>query len=97
MDQSGNFANPARGQLMKLFYFYFFLSPFAPENLVSRDVKPSRPASGCSFSILGLNLVLTHGIPPDFLGSVHYLFIPPYYAITLPFAFTAEIPPAQGQ
>ena len=32
----------------------------------------SRPASACSFSILGLNLV-SHGIPPDFRGGVHLL------------------------
>ena len=52
-----------------------FLSPFAPENLVSRDgFSRPRPALACSFSILTLNLVLTHGIPPDFRDSVQ-LFI----------------------
>ena len=51
------------------------LSAFAPENLVSRErrVRQSRPASACSFSILRLNLVLTHGIPPDFRGGVHFV------------------------
>ena len=39
-----------------------------------RRARPSRPASACSFSILGLNLVLTHGISPDFRGGVD-LFI----------------------
>ena len=39
-------------------------------------VLPSHLASACSFSTLRLNLVLTHGIPPDFRGGVH-LFIPP--------------------
>ena len=33
--QPGKVANPARGQLNK--ENYFSLSPFAPENLVSRD------------------------------------------------------------
>ena len=58
-------------------------------------------------SILRLNLMLTYGIPPEFRGGV-CLFI--YIAIRhraspefigspnfVPMAFTAEIPPAQGQ
>ena len=32
--------------------------------------------SACSFSTLRLNLVLTHGIPPDVHGGVH-IFLPP--------------------
>ena len=83
------------------------LSPYGRENLVSRDgVQPSRPASACSFSILRLNLVLTHGIPPDFRGGVH-LFIKTAIRHRVspeligsrncvPMAFTAESPPAQG-
>ena len=47
------------------------LSPYAPENLVSRDgfsrPYPRQP----QFSILRLNLVLTNGIPPEFRGGVH--------------------------
>ena len=35
MDQPGKVANPARGQLNRK--MFFSLSPFAPENLVSRD------------------------------------------------------------
>ena len=46
VDQSGKVVNPARGQLNK--ENYFSLSPFAPENLVSRDgfgrLVPSQPA-----------------------------------------------------
>ena len=74
---------------------------------LARRVQPSRPASACSISILRLNLVLTHEIPPDFRGGV-LLFI--YTAIRhrvspefigsrncVPMAFTAESPPAQGQ
>ena len=46
------------------------LSPFAPENLVS--VRPSRPASACSFSPPRPNLVPTHGLLfPIFRGGVH--------------------------
>ena len=44
---------------------------------IARRVRKPHPASACSFSTLRLNLVLTHGIPPDFRGGVH-LFIPPY-------------------
>ena len=37
-DQPGKVANPARGQLnTENEYFNISLSPFAPENLVSRD------------------------------------------------------------
>ena len=49
-----------------------FPPPFASDNLASaRRVRSSRPASAGSFSALGLNLVLTHGIPPAFRDSVH--------------------------
>ena len=37
-----------------------------------RRVRPSHPASACSFSTLRLNVVLTHGIPPDSRGGVHF-------------------------
>ena len=36
--------------------------------------------SVCSFSILTLNLVLTHGIPPDVHGGVH-IFLPAPHTI----------------
>ena len=51
----------------------FSLSPFAPE--IFGRVRPSRPASAC-FSILRLNLMLTHGIPLDFRCGIH-LTMPP--------------------
>ena len=76
-DQPGKVANPAclwsaeKGN-------YFFLSPFAPENLVSRDGfgSPVPRQSRVSLLIftLRLNLVLTYGIPPEFRGGVD-LFI----------------------
>ena len=31
-------------------------------------------ASACSYSTLRLNLLLTHGIPLDFCGGVHFIF-----------------------
>ena len=42
----GKVAYPTRGQLNK--EMNFSLSAFAPENLVSRRVRQSRPASACS-------------------------------------------------
>ena len=35
-------------------------------------------APACSFSILTLNLALTHGIPPEFRGGVHILLPAPH-------------------
>ena len=66
-------ARPACGQLEE--NEYISLSPFTPKNLVSREVRPSRPASVRSFSTIRLHLVLTHGVPPAFRDSVHS-FIP---------------------
>ena len=40
----------------------------------------SRLLSACSFSILTLNLVLTHGFPPEFRGGVH-IFLPAPHTI----------------
>ena len=68
-DEPGKVANPARGQLNKKNY-YFSLSPFASENLVSRDGFGSPVPHQPAFSILRLTLVLTHGIPPEFRGGV---------------------------
>ena len=46
------------------------LSPFTPENFGL--ARPSHPAPAFLFSILRLNLVLTHGrIAPDFRGGAH--------------------------
>ena len=50
---------------------FFPCPPFVPEKLVSRD------GFSCSLSsprlYLLMLMVLTHGIPPDFRGGVHYL------------------------
>ena len=76
MDQPGKVANPVCGQLSR--ENEYFLAPVRASELgLARRVRPSHPASACSFSTLRLNLVLTHGVPPDFRGGV-YLFIPPY-------------------
>ena len=76
MDQPGKVANPARGQLNR--ENNMPLSPYVPENLVSRtgSVVPSRVS--LLISILRLNLVLTYGIPPEFRGGVHTFMKPPY-------------------
>ena len=66
-------ANPVRGQLNK--EKGIFPRPRLRLKIkfgLARRVQPSRPAPACSFSILRLNLVLTHGIPPDFRGGVHF-------------------------
>ena len=72
--QPAKVANLARGQLNRR--NGHFPVPVRPGefDLVIR-VRPSRPASACSFSILRLNLVLTHGIPPDFRVGVHSLIL----------------------
>ena len=50
------------------------LSAFAPEKFVSRDGFGSPLPRQPAHSILRLNLVLKHGIPPEYRGGVH-LFI----------------------
>ena len=79
MYQSGKVVNPARGQLNRK-NGYFPVSVRAWEFGLVRRVRPSRPAPACSFSTLRMNLVLTHGILPDFRGGGH-LVIPSYHAI----------------
>ena len=73
MDKPGKVANPVRGQLNRE-NEYSPVPVHALEFGLARRVQSSRLASACSFSIHRLNLVLTHGIPPDFRGGVH-LFI----------------------
>ena len=73
MDQPSKIADPARGQLNRENDFSLSSSSSsAPENLSSRDWfdwSSRPPASACSFSTLRRNLVLAHGIPPDFRGG----------------------------
>ena len=78
MDQPGGVANPVRGQLKKEKKYQVFLCPRSSLRIWSceRRVRPSLPASACSFSTLKPNLVLTRRISPDFRVGVH-LLIPP--------------------
>ena len=73
MDQPGKVANPDRGQLNR--ENEYFPVPVRSSDFGLARVRPSCPASACSFSALRLDLVLTHGIPPAFRGGAH-LFIP---------------------
>ena len=69
----------------------------------ARSIRPSRPASACSFSTLRLNLVITHEIPPDLRGGVrsfietaiHHRVSPEFIGsrYCVPMAFTAASPP----
>ena len=47
------------------------LSPFAPAKLVSRNGLGIPVPRQYDISILRLNMLLTHGIPPDFRDDVH--------------------------
>ena len=78
MDQPGTIDNPANRENENI-----PVSVRGREFDLARRVRPSRPASACSFSILRLNLVLTHGIPPDFRGGIH-LFKPSYAIESVP-------------
>ena len=78
----------------------FSLSPFAPENLVSRDglgrPVPRQPAyfpySGC------INLVLTRGIPLDFRGDVYlFTYIVIIYAVVNPVVVRGLLDAGQGK
>ena len=101
MDQPGNVANPARGQLNRENEY-----PCACLRIWSRETGSAVPSRvSLLISILRLNLVLTYGIPPEFRGGVHYETairhrVSPEFIGSrncVPMAFTAESPPAQGQ
>ena len=75
MDQPGTIDNPANRENDNI-----PVSVRGRELDLARRVRPSRPASACSFSILRLNLVLIHGIPLAFHDSVHiYIYIYIYH------------------
>ena len=73
MDQSCKATNSARDQLNRE-HEYFPIPVRACRFGLVRGVRPSRLASAFSFSILRLNLVLAHEIPPDFRVRQHYLY-----------------------
>ena len=69
INQPGEVANPARGQLNK---DVFFLSPFIHLRIWTRETG-SAVLSRVSLliSIFRPNLMLDYGIPPYFRGGVH--------------------------
>ena len=75
MNQPGKVANAARGRPNRE-NDYFPVPVRAREFVLARQVRPSRPASACSFSTLRQNMMLIRRIPPAFPGGVH-LFIQP--------------------
>ena len=100
-DQPGKVANPARGELI-------FPCPRSRLRIWPREAGSAVPSRvSLIISILRLNLVLTYGIPPEFRGDVHLFIqttirhrVSPEFTESrnsVPMAFTAESPPAQGQ
>ena len=74
MDQPGKVANPARGQLNRE-NEYFSVRVRSRLRVWSRETGSTVPSRvSLLISILGLNMVLTYGIPSEFRGGV-YLFI----------------------
>ena len=73
MDQPGKGANPSRGQLV--WKMFFSLGPRSRLRVWSCETGSSvHPAPACLFSILRLNLVLTHGISPYFRDEILLFF-----------------------
>ena len=75
-DQPGKAANPARGQLLAEQGKLFLPCLRLRERIWSRETG-SAVSSRVSLliSIHRLNLVLTYGIPPEFRGGVHILWV----------------------
>ena len=72
-DQPGKVANPARCQLAEKGK-RIFPYPRSRLRICSRETGSTVPSRGSLLiSILRLNLVLTHEIPPEFRGGVHSL------------------------
>ena len=104
MDQPGKVTSSSRGQPNREKNEYSPVPVRAGELGLARRVQPSRPTSACSISILRLNLVRTHGIPPQFHGGVHlFILTAIFHRVSpefigscncVPMAFTAESPPA---
>ena len=76
-DQLDLVANSAHGQLDKENCF-FPVPVRAQESVAVRRARPFRSASARSFSILRLNMTLTHAIPPAFRDVVHRYRQPPW-------------------
>ena len=70
MDQPGNVASPARGQLNRK--NKYCPVPRSCLRIWSRETGSAVPSRiSLLISILRLNLALTYGIPPEFRGGVH--------------------------
>ena len=106
-DQPGEAANAPRGQLNREIE-YFPVPVRALEFGLARRFRQSVPSRVSLLIpiILRLNMVLTHGVPPEFRCGVHFYLgchAPSGQSRVygprncVPMAFTAESPPAQGQ
>ena len=102
-DQPGKVANPARGELnMEM---DTSLSPFAPENLVSRDEfgspVPRQPAHLHTSAESGPYSQDSSRFPQrrPFITAIRHRVSPDFFGSRkyVPVAFAAESPPAQGQ
>ena len=96
--------NPARRQLNREKCHFPF--PRLRLRIWSSETGSAVPScAACLFSMLRLNLGLTHGIPPDFRDNTHIIYQPPLgfspkfigSRNCVPMAFTVESPLAQGQ
>ena len=73
MNQPGEIANPARGQLNRENEYFLFPYPRSRLRIWSRETSSAVPFRvSLLMSILRLNLVLTYGIPPEFRGGIHF-------------------------
>ena len=73
MDQPGKVANRARGQLNR--EKNIFPCPRSRLRICSRETGSAVPSRvSLLISILRLNMVLTHGVLPEFRGGVHLFF-----------------------
>ena len=104
MDQPGKVGNPARGQLNR--ENNIPLSPYVPENLVSRDgfsrPVPRQPAHLHARAESGAYLRDSSRVPrrrPFYKTAIRHRVSPGFIGSRncVPMAFTAESPPAQDQ
>ena len=71
MYQPGKVANPARGQLNRENAYFIFPFLRSRQRIWSRETGSADPSRvSLLISILRLNLVLTYGIPPEFLCAM---------------------------
>ena len=74
VDQPGKTANPAHGQLNR--ENNHFPVPRSRLRIWSRETGLAVPSRvSLLISILRLNRVLTYGIPPEFRGGVHFIYL----------------------